>query len=83
MSMHHWDDPRAGLAEIKRVLRVDGRALVWDLRPGVVPFHAHMPDVGEHIEGSGLSVVSAAPWSWPWRFSLTQRVELVRAPGDA
>jgi hypothetical protein len=48
----------------------------------VVPFHAHMPDVGEHIEGSGLSVVSAAPWSWPWRFSLTQRVEFVPAPGD-
>jgi hypothetical protein len=64
------------------VLRVDGRAFVWDLRPGVVPLHAHVPDVVEHSEGSGLSVVSAAPWRWPWRFSFTQRVELVPEPGD-
>jgi SAM-dependent methyltransferase len=82
MSMHHWDDPRAGLAEISRVLRVDGRALVWDLRPGVVPLHAHVPDIVEHSEESGLSVASAAPWRWPWRISFTERVELVRAPGD-
>jgi ubiquinone/menaquinone biosynthesis C-methylase UbiE len=37
MSMHHWDDPAAGLAEIGRVLRPGARALVWDLRPGVRP----------------------------------------------
>jgi SAM-dependent methyltransferase len=81
MSMHHWEDPIAGLREIARVLRPGGRALVWDLRPGVVPVHAHVPDVTEHVEGSGLSVASAAPWRWPWMLRLTQRVELV--PADA
>jgi SAM-dependent methyltransferase len=34
LSMHHWANPTAGLAEISRVLRPGGRALIWDLRPG-------------------------------------------------
>jgi SAM-dependent methyltransferase len=80
-SMHHWADPTAGLAEIGRVLRPGARALVWDFRRGVLPFHAHLPDPAEHTHGSPLHVVSATPWRWPWRFSLTQRTELVRDDG--
>jgi SAM-dependent methyltransferase len=84
LSMHHWADPTAGLAEIGRVLRPGGRALVWDFRPGVRPHpfgprHAHMPDPVDHARGSQLRVVNATPWRWPWRFQLTQRIELVRA----
>ena len=82
LSMHHWADPTAGLAEIGRVLRRGGRALVSDLRPGVVPFHRHVPDPIEHTYGSPLRVASATPWRWPWRFNLTQRIELVRADGS-
>jgi len=87
LSMHHWADPTAGLAEIGRVLRPGARALVWDFRPGVRPHpfgprHAHMPDPVEHAHGSQLRVVNAAPWRWPWRFDLTQRIELVRADGS-
>jgi SAM-dependent methyltransferase len=79
LSMHHWADPTAALAEIGRVLRPGGRALVWDFRPGVVPFHAHLPDPLERAHGSSLRVVSATRWRWPWRFNLTRRIELVRA----
>jgi len=79
LSMHHWDDPSAGLAEIGRVLRPGARALVWDLRPGVVPFHAHVPDPVDHVSGLPLRVVGSTRWRWPGRLSLTQRTELVRA----
>jgi SAM-dependent methyltransferase len=79
LSMHHWADPTAGLAEIGRVLRPDGRLLVWDFRGGSVPLHGHMPDPVERVRGSSLRVVSATPWRWPWWFRLTQRIELVRA----
>jgi ubiquinone/menaquinone biosynthesis C-methylase UbiE len=84
LSMHHWADPAAGLAEIGRVLRPSARALVWDFRPGVRPHlfgprHAHIPDPLEHTRNSRLRMVKATPWPWPWRFQLTQRIELVRA----
>jgi ubiquinone/menaquinone biosynthesis C-methylase UbiE len=84
LSMHHWADPAAGLAEIGRVLRPSARALIWDFRPGVRPHlfgprHAHIPDPLEHTRNSRLRMVKATPWPWPWRFQLTQRIELVRA----
>jgi SAM-dependent methyltransferase len=87
LSMHHWADPTAALAEIGRVLRPGARALIWDFRPGVRPHlfgprHAHLPDPLDHTRRSPLRVVSATPWSWPWGFTPTQRIELVRADGS-
>ena len=81
MSMHHWADPTAGMAEIDRVLRPGASALIWDFRPGFQPFHGDLPDPVEHTYGAPLRVVGATPWQWPWRFNLTQRIELIRA-GD-
>ena len=81
LSMHHWADPAAGMSEIGRVLRPGGRALIWDLRPGVVPFHRHVPDPLERAHGTNLRVASATAWRWPWRFAFTQRIELVRSDG--
>jgi len=78
-SMHHWADPTTSLAEIGRVLRPGARALVWDFRPGLWPFHADPPDPVEHTQGAPLRVVRATPWRWPWRFNLIQRTDLVRA----
>jgi SAM-dependent methyltransferase len=88
LSMHHWADPATGLAEIGRVLRPGGRALIWDFRPGVRPHlfgprHAHIPDPVDHTRGSPLRVVKSTPWPWPWRFQLTQRIELARADRSA
>lgn len=78
LSMHHWADPTAGLSEIGRVLSPGGQALIWDLRPGLWPLHRHIPDPVKHAQGSHLQIVRATPWRWPWKLSLTQRVELAR-----
>jgi SAM-dependent methyltransferase len=83
LSMHHWADPRAGLAEIRRVLRPGGRALVWDFGRSFIPLHAHMPDPVSRVAGSGLRVVSESPWRWPWRFRVLKRIELIRADGES
>ena len=79
LSMHHWADREAGIAEIARVLRPGGRALVWDLRAGRVPLHGSMPDPTERMHDPSFQAVTATPWRWPWRFHLTDRIELVRA----
>lgn len=75
LSMHHWDDASAGLTEIARVLHPGGTALIWDVRPGV-PVHSNHPDPKDAIVGGPMRVVSATPWRWPWRLSLTHRFEL-------
>jgi SAM-dependent methyltransferase len=83
LSMHHWANPTAGLAEISRVLRPGGRALIWDLRPGALPFHAHAPDPVGHTHGAPLRLVSTTHWRWPWKLPLTQRIELLHADGSS
>ena len=78
LSMHHWDDPATGLAEIARVLRPGGRALVWDLRAGVLPSHRRVRNAAALADGSRLRVASATLWHWPWRLALSRRVELLK-----
>jgi SAM-dependent methyltransferase len=75
LSMHHWDNATAGLTEIARVVQPGGKALIWDVRPGV-PVHSKHPDPSVVIHEGPMSVVGATPWRWPWGLSLTQRFEL-------
>jgi SAM-dependent methyltransferase len=79
LSMHHWADPTAGLTEIGRVLIPGGRALMWDFRGGRVPLHGRLPDPVEPVHDSPLQVARATPWRWPWRLTLTRRIELIHA----
>jgi SAM-dependent methyltransferase len=78
LSMHHWDDRVAGLAEVGRVLRPGGRALVWDLRAGVVPLHRDVPDPLGVEPPPSLELAGATPWRWPLGLKLTHRIELAR-----
>jgi len=77
LSMHHWADKSAGLAEIARVLAPTGRALIWDLE-GRVPLHGNAHGPVEHVAGSPLYVVASERSRWPGPFSLTRRLELRR-----
>lgn len=77
-SMHHWSDPKAGLNEIARVVRLDGTVLVWDLKPAFGLFHGHAPDPAEQVRSTDLRLVTSKSWRWPWRISLAQRLELAR-----
>jgi SAM-dependent methyltransferase len=82
LSMHHWADVPRGLEEIARVLEPGGRALIWDFPAGARPHplartHRHGADPMAQIASAPLRVVSVAPWRWPLRFRLTQRIELV------
>ena len=87
LSMHHWADVPAGLAEIARVLRPGGRALIWDFRAGTrphpfAPRHDHMADPLSQVESAALRVVNVTPWGWPSGLRLTQRSELVPEVGS-
>jgi ubiquinone/menaquinone biosynthesis C-methylase UbiE len=77
-SMHHWADKTAGLAEIARVLRPGGRALVWDLRRGFALFHLRAPDPLDGIADGPLVLLGITEWPWPFGFTFTRRLELAR-----
>jgi hypothetical protein len=73
MSMRHWADPTAGLAEIGCVLRPGARALVGTSAPASHRSTRTRPIGSKHTRCSQLQIVSATPWRWPWRLILTQR----------
>lgn len=75
-SMHHWSNAAQALAEVARVLRPGGTALVWDLGPGVGPLHAHLPDPVDRARRGPMQVIDAARWPWPWRWRLATRIVL-------
>lgn len=76
LSLHHWGDVPAGAAEIARVLAPGGRALVFDLDKGRMPFHGPMPEPSTRFHGTALDVVVSDPWPWPGPLRLVRRVEL-------
>jgi SAM-dependent methyltransferase len=74
-SVHHWLDAAAGFAEIRRVLRPGGRAVVYDLpdRWGHVERRAlRLADVAA---AGGFAGATTAPFRWPGPVAFTNRLE--------
>ncbi len=78
LSMHHWADKGAGLAEVARVLRPGGTALIYDLGGAFVPLHGGGYHPVDHVEGSALEIVDERPWRWPGPIALAHRIEARR-----
>jgi SAM-dependent methyltransferase len=78
LSTHHWDDVDAGLRELARVVRPEGRILIWELAGRTIPLHGRMPDPAIRLGGAGLPLVRQTAWHWPLRIHLTDRLELRR-----
>ncbi len=81
-SMHHWADPDAGLAEIHRVLRAGGRALIWDFDRRVRWVEGHTPEPLEVAARSPFSSARSDAWRWPGPLRISERIELVRGSSE-
>lgn len=71
-SSHHWGDPRAGAAEIARVLKSGGRLLNYDF--------PHAP--WDALTASGLAAVRRSPFKAGWTSLImkTTRLEAEKRP---
>lgn len=79
LSLHHWEDPPAAFAEIGRVLRPGGTALIYDLRPFTYTLHElEVFLAGGPFDGADLEreLVQLGPLP-----ALFVRIRLVRPPG--
>jgi len=50
-AVHHWPDRHAGLAEMMRILKPGGRAIIWDIAPPH-PVANAQPDHGGNAHGA-------------------------------
>lgn len=81
-AVHHWPDPHAGLAEVMRVLKPGGKAIIWDIappaartEPGGAP-GPHAPAVASASSGPGW--LNALRMVLAFRKAVPQRFELVK-----
>ena len=76
-SVHHWPDAAAGFAEIRRVLRPEGRAIVYDLPDRWGRLETKAPPLGEVAVAGGFVDATATPFPWPGRLAFVRRLEVM------
>ena len=77
-SVHHWPDAAAGFAEVHRVLRAGGRAIIYDLPDWWGRFETHAPALLEGARAGGFSSVESGTVRWPGPLGVVQRIDATR-----
>jgi SAM-dependent methyltransferase len=78
-SVHHWPDAAAGFAEIRRVLRPGGRAIVYDLHDAWGRLETRARPLAEAAAAGGFDAATVRPVRWPGPFSVVRRLDAARA----
>ncbi len=78
LSLHHWADPERGLAEVYRVLRPGGQALIYDIAAWLRRFHEPGPDLAPLVAASPFGHGQVETVRWPDRLALLRRARLRR-----
>ena len=74
LSVHHWANPAAGFAEVRRVLRPDGVLLVVDLSDRLSRLEAHARPLSSSAAGA-FPAGRMSRFAWPRRLTFLQRFD--------
>jgi len=74
-SVHHWPDGPAGFAEILRVLRPGGRAIVYDLSDRWGHFETKAIGLARAAAAGGFVGATTRPFRWPGPLAIVNRLE--------
>ncbi len=78
-SVHHWPNAVAGFTEIRRVLRPDGRAVIFDLPDRWGRFETKAPPLGDAAAAAGFRDATPTSVRWPGRLAFIRRLEVEAA----
>jgi ubiquinone/menaquinone biosynthesis C-methylase UbiE len=76
-SVHHWPDAPAGFAEVRRILRPGGRAIVYDIPDWWARLETKAPPLAPAAAAGGFPGVATTALPWPGPLRLVRRADLV------